>query len=75
MYALIGGPRIPQTMTVPPKTQPLEPPKQQPQPRPQPQKKQASAPALYTLVGKPRSPSRENQKTQSKYKRAYLFEQ
>ena len=68
MYALIGGPRTPDTMTIPPKAQPLGPLKQQPQP----QQKQASAPAFYTLVGKPRSPSRENQKAQLKYLKKHI---
>jgi hypothetical protein len=71
LYAVVGGPRTPQTMTMPQKTQPLEPQKQQPQP----QQKQASAPTLYTLVGKPKSPSRATVETQPKYEIAYLFEQ
>ena len=79
MFAVVGGPRAPKSMTIPQKTQPFEPQKIQPlepkktqrleplkQPQ-QPQQQQASVPALYPLVGKPTSPPKENMQTESKY--------
>jgi len=78
-YAVVGGPRTPKSMTIPQKTQPLEPQKQQQlqplepkkqqpqlQSRP-PKQQQALAPALFPLVGKPTSPPKENINTQPKY--------
>lgn len=70
MYTMIGNPNIPQTVTLPRKTQPSQPIKQQPlQPlKQQPQQQQQTqASALYTVVGKPTTPSEENMDTLTKY--------
>jgi len=70
MYAVVGDPKIPRSMPIPRKTQPLQsqqPPPPPPQQQQQQQQEQVQLPFLYQLVGKPNSIPKENTETRPKY--------